>query len=486
MKMMIIKSLKKFVSIISIITLISALSISLCSPVYAETLDTDGDGLPDDAEINIYGTDPFNPDTDGDGLNDGDELYTYYTDPLDSDSDGDELEDGDEVLVYGTTPDNPDTDGDGLDDGDEIIGEGTDPLDPDTDGDGLPDGAEVYTYGTYPLDSDSDNDGLNDGDELYTYFTDPLDSDSDNDGYSDGEEVTAGSDPLDPFSIPNQPPVADANGPYYAECEGSTATTSLDGTGSSDPNGDVLTYSWTSDCPGASFDDATSPTPVLTLDLSSPCSSASCSVTLTVSDGTLSDVATTTVNVVDTTPPSLSGVPADATVECDAIPPMAEVTASDICDSTPALTYVESTNLGSCGTGTIVRTWTATDCWGNTVAATQTITVVDTTPPVIYFNAPATIYPSDVPISFTATAVDNCDEDPLVEIISCESYKYTKKGKKIDKWESAIIEIDGPTITIIDSGGVGTFIAWTVTATDCSGNEAVTTYVVEVVIPDGQ
>ena len=35
--------------------------------------DGDGDGLTDDDEINIYGTNPNNPDTDGDGINDGDE-----------------------------------------------------------------------------------------------------------------------------------------------------------------------------------------------------------------------------------------------------------------------------------------------------------------------------------------------------------------------------------------------------------------------------
>ena len=36
--------------------------------------DTDGDGIPDIEEINIYGTDPNKMDTDGDGINDGDEI----------------------------------------------------------------------------------------------------------------------------------------------------------------------------------------------------------------------------------------------------------------------------------------------------------------------------------------------------------------------------------------------------------------------------
>lgn len=44
-------------------------------------LDTDGDGLTDQDEIDIFGTDPFNSDTDGDGVPDGVEI-SRGTDPL--------------------------------------------------------------------------------------------------------------------------------------------------------------------------------------------------------------------------------------------------------------------------------------------------------------------------------------------------------------------------------------------------------------------
>jgi hypothetical protein len=44
--------------------------------------DTDGDGVADGDEGNLYGTDPLNADTDGDGVNDGEELFGIYTDPL--------------------------------------------------------------------------------------------------------------------------------------------------------------------------------------------------------------------------------------------------------------------------------------------------------------------------------------------------------------------------------------------------------------------
>lgn len=97
------------------------------------TDDTDGDGLTDDDETNLYGTDPSDPDTDGDGLTDGEEVLTYITDPLDADTDNDGLTDGEEVLTYGTNPNTPDTDGGTVLDGDEVLVNGTDPLDPSDD-----------------------------------------------------------------------------------------------------------------------------------------------------------------------------------------------------------------------------------------------------------------------------------------------------------------------------------------------------------------
>jgi hypothetical protein len=105
-------------------------------------VDSDGDGLLDQDEIDVHGTDPFDPDTDDDGLNDGDEVNVHGTDPLDADSDDDGLNDGDEVNVHGTDPLDPDTDDDGLDDGVEVS-TGMDPLDPDTDDDGILDGEDV-------------------------------------------------------------------------------------------------------------------------------------------------------------------------------------------------------------------------------------------------------------------------------------------------------------------------------------------------------
>ena len=135
--------------------------------------DTDGDGLTDQDEVNIYGSNPFIVDTDGDGLLDGDEVNTYGTDPIISDTDGDGISDPDEINIHGTNPINPDTDGDSLSDSDEINIHGTNPNVTDTDGDGLSDDIEVF-YASDPLDPLNMPDQylwakLYDGGDLYDY-----------------------------------------------------------------------------------------------------------------------------------------------------------------------------------------------------------------------------------------------------------------------------------------------------------------------------
>ncbi|MCB0760423.1 MAG: thrombospondin type 3 repeat-containing protein [Flavobacteriales bacterium] len=78
--------------------------------------DFDNDGINDNFEILVWGSDPGNPDTDNDGLSDGDELNIYGTNLLVQDTDGDGLTDSFEVNVSLTSPLDPDTDGDGCND----------------------------------------------------------------------------------------------------------------------------------------------------------------------------------------------------------------------------------------------------------------------------------------------------------------------------------------------------------------------------------
>jgi len=93
--------------------------------------------------------------------------------------------------------------------------------------------------------------------------------------------------------------------------------------------------------------------------------------------------------------------------------------ATDGCTQFPTITYTDVANLSGCnGTGTITRTWKATDCAGNESTCVQIITVTDTTPPVISCPPAAPIQCAElIPapyanltafISAGGTASDNC------------------------------------------------------------------------------
>ena len=98
------------------------------------------------------------------------------------------------------------------------------------------------------------------------------------------------------------------------------------------------------------------------------------------------------------------------------------------------------------------------------------VTVVDTIAPInVEANAQATITPPDAPISFTATADDNCSVAE-VEITDYSCYRIKKNGSQQSKMESCMVSLSGDTITIVDSGGVDDNIVWTILATDQSGN----------------
>lgn len=116
--------------------------------------DSDGDGVPDDWEIEL-GLNPAVPDSNNNGIRDGQEDY----------------------------------DGDGVKNAAEIV-LGFSPKISDSDGNGIPDGLE-----------DRDTDGLTDAQEILR-GTDPLNPDTDSDLFNDEVEISGGSDPLDPTSRP--------------------------------------------------------------------------------------------------------------------------------------------------------------------------------------------------------------------------------------------------------------------------------------------
>jgi len=247
--------------------------------------DDDNDGLDDTTEASSDpATNPTNPDTDGDGVCDGsvnvtindsqiciggpDELPTDPDETIDTDGDGignnaDTDDDGDglsddEENEIGTNPLVPDTDGDFYCDGPIVVAgcAGSDdafPLDDsewlDTDGDGIGNNADTDDDGdSYddiwendngydPLDGcdpnlnsstcDQDKDGLNNGEEIII-GTNETNPDTDGDGFCDGDKGVEGICVAGPDDFPLDPAA-------HLDTDGDGMPDTLNGTSTSEP-----------------------------------------------------------------------------------------------------------------------------------------------------------------------------------------------------------------------------------------------------------
>ncbi|MBL4862299.1 MAG: PKD domain-containing protein, partial [Crocinitomicaceae bacterium] len=121
---------------------------------------------------------------------------------------------------------------------------------------------------------------------------------------------------------------------------------------------------------------------------------------------------TQTITVNDNIAPVFAAAPGNITVQCIGdVPAMANLGWTDNCDGAGSVTGTDGAIVGgNCG-GTITRTWTYTDACGNVATTTQTITVDDTTPPVLV-APPANITvecSGDVPAMVNLGYTDNCD-----------------------------------------------------------------------------
>jgi hypothetical protein len=211
----------------------------------------------------------------------------------------------------------------------------------------------------------------------------------------------------------NTPPSANAGADQTIECGGGTTSVTLDGTASTDADGDPLTYEWREGATvlgtGATLNTSLSFGPhTITLKVTDP-------------SGDFSED-TVSVNIVDTTNPSITA-PANVSVNtgpgassCGVVvndATLGTATASDGCSASVTVTRTGVPSGNNFPVGTTIVTYTADDGHGHTANAYQSVTVTDNTPPVI--TTPANIVVNAPPNSCsanvnpgTATATDNC------------------------------------------------------------------------------
>ena len=291
--------------------------------------------------------------------------------------------------------------------------------------------------------------------------------------------------------VQNLPPIANA-GPdqFVQQTSPQGANVTLNGTASSDPNNDTLTYSW--NWIGGS---ATGPTPTA---LFPP---GNTTVTLRVSDGQLNATDTVNIVVMDTTPPGVNAGP-DVTAEqashtgtqvmlngsaADAVSTRFNFTWSE--KSIVLATATNATNTTLTHTfnlGTHIVTLNATDMAGNTGIDNVTVKVIDTTPPQINGTAsPSILWSPDhkyVEVSVNVTAYDICDPSPKITFMSITSNEPDNSVGDGNTVNDIVIVNDFTFNLRAERTGTGSGRSYTITykATDASGNYALASVTVEV------
>ncbi len=207
-----------------------------------------------------------------------------------------------------------------------------------------------------------------------------------------------------------------------------------------------------------------------------------------------SATATQTVTVVDTTAPVVTA-PADVSVEATGSQTLASIGSAT---ATDAVGVVSLTNDAPADypVGDTVVTWTAADAAGNSATATQTVTVVDTTAPVVTVSlTPGILWPPNhkmVDITAIVSVSDIADPSPTLNLISIVSSEPDNApgngdGNTVNDIQGAEFETEDNAFQLRaerDGNGNGRTYTIIYTVTDASGNTA--TEVVTVSVPHDQ
>ena len=237
-----------------------------------------------------------------------------------------------------------------------------------------------------------------------------------------------------------------------------------------DTTGGLLRASIQSFLDGATATDDLNPMPVISNNAQAVLPLGTTTITFTADDGSNTSTATATVTVTDTTAPTLN-VPVDISVEGDTtggadptteaiVAFLAAATATDIVDDT--LTINHDLMVSQLPLGDTVVTFSVTDSSGNMTTDTATITVVDTTAPVI-------VAPPDISVEGDTTGGADPMNAAILAFLAGATVSDMVDGElTITNDAPDLFEIGDSVVTFTstdDSGNTGTTMA-TVTVTD--------------------
>ena len=273
------------------------------------------------------------------------------------------------------------------------------------------------------------------------------------------------------------PPVASAGDDVTVECTAPLTPVPLDCAASSDPMGGELACTWV-----GPFGTVTGPNPVVNL------ATGMHSVGLTVvNDVGLSDGDELLATVRDTTPPTLelpTSLAVEATSGAGAVVDYS-VTAVDSCGAASATCTPPAGAAFALGLTPVVCL--AVDQAGNSTTGQFSVTVLDTTPPVIsaLLPSPVALWPPNHgmrPVTIAASVADEVDESAtcnITAVASNEPVEGLGDGDTSPDWA-----IDGPLVVHLraerSGRGNGRVYTISVRCTDDAGNSSLGTTTVTV------